>query len=94
MKQSTEEEWKKEAQRLKKQGKLEQSEAIEQELNKNRPTKIILTEEELKALKKEAFDIERFNKKAKDRLFAYAKQDIDRVLLRELGAFKYKKADK
>jgi hypothetical protein len=94
VKQSTEEEWKKEAQRLKKQGKLEQSEAIEQELNKNRPTKIILTEEELKALKKEAFDIERFNKKAKDRLFAYAKQDIDRVLLRELGAFKYKKADK
>jgi superfamily I DNA/RNA helicase len=94
VKQSTAEEWKKEAQKLKKQGKLEQSEAIEQELNKNRPTKIILSKEELKALRKEALNIERFNKPAKDRLFAYAKQDIDRDLLRELGEFKYKKADK
>jgi len=93
VKQSTHEEWKKEAQKLKRQGKLEQSEAIEQELNKNKP-KIILSEEELKTLKKEALNREIFNKRAKDRLFAYAKQEINRDLLRELGEFKYKKADK
>ena len=94
VKQSTQEEWKKEAQRLKRQGKLEQSEAIEQELNKNRPARIVLTKKELATLKKEAFDEKVFNKKAKDNLFAYAKQDINRDLLRELGTFKYKKAHK
>ena len=94
VKQSTQEEWKKEAQKLKKQGKLEQSEAIEQELNKNQASKIILNKDELKALKKEALDDKLFNKQAKDRLFAYAKQEIERGLLRELGQHKYRKADK
>jgi superfamily I DNA/RNA helicase len=94
VKQSTQEEWKKEAQKLKKQGKLEQSEAIEQELNRNQPSKIILSKEELKVLQKEAFDKNLFNKKAKDRLFDYAKQEIDRKLLHKLDEFKYKKADK
>ncbi|SFV54690.1 ATP-dependent DNA helicase UvrD/PcrA/Rep, epsilon proteobacterial type 2 [hydrothermal vent metagenome] len=93
VKQSTEEEWKKEAQKLKKQGKLEQSEAIEQELNKGK-AKIILSEEALNLLKKEAFDTEHFNKKSKDTLFTYAKQEIDRDLLQKLGEFKYKNADK
>lgn len=93
VKQSTQEEWKKEAQKLKKQGKLEQSEAIEQELNRGNP-KIVLSKEELETLQKEAFNIELFNKKSKDTLFAYAKHEIDRNLLRKLGQFKYKKADK
>ncbi len=94
VKSSTQEEWKKEAQKLKRQGKLEQSEAIENALHKGQPTKIVLSDIELDMLKKEAFDENLFNKKAKDRLFAYAKQDINRELLETLIAFKYKKADK
>jgi hypothetical protein len=93
IKESTAEEWKKEAQRLKRQGKLEQSEAIEQELNKNKPSKIILTKQELETLKEASFNTLTFNKKDKDRLFAYAKQEIDRDLLKELSVFKYKKAE-
>ena len=93
MKQSSDEEWHKEAQKLKKQGKIEQSEAIEKELNKNRINKIILSKEELDLLQKEALNEKLFNKQAKDKLFAYAKQEIDRGLLRSLILFKYKKAD-
>ena len=94
VKQSTQEEWRKEAEKLRKQGKLEQSEAIEQELNKNQKSRIVLNEDELKSLKKEALNKNIFNKKAKDRLFEYAKQEMDRYLLQELGEFKYRKADK
>jgi hypothetical protein len=93
VKQSTQEEWKKEAQKLKKQGKLEQSEAIEKELNKHYISKIIFSPKELELLKEEAFNQENFNKKAKDKMFAYAKQEMHREYLKMLGSLKYKKAD-
>ena len=91
VKQSTQQEWHKEAMKLKRQGKLEQSEAIERELNSTK-TKIILSTEELKKLKQEALNSDNYNKKAKDALFEFAKQKIDRKLLKELDDFKYKKA--
>ncbi len=91
VKQSTNEEWQKEAIKLKKQGKLEQSEAIERELGNSKP-KIILSDKELEELKREALNNENYNKKAKDNLFEFAKQEIDRELLKNLTEFKYKKA--
>jgi len=91
VKQSTTQEWQKEAIKLKKQGKLEQSEAIERELGNNK-IKIVLTNEELKKLKREALSIINYNKKAKDNLFEFAKQEMDRELLKKLTMFKYKKA--
>jgi superfamily I DNA/RNA helicase len=90
---STTDEWQKEATKLKKQGKLEQSENIEK-LIASETNRIVLSREELETLKLEAFDSENYNKKAKDRLFEYAKQDIDRELLENLTEFKYSKARK
>jgi hypothetical protein len=92
VKQSTTEEWEKEAQKLKKQGKMEQYEAIEKELLKDKPKKVLLSEKELAELKKRAFNKKVFNKKDKDALYNYARVNMDKELLKKLSEFKYKKA--
>lgn len=70
---STDDEWQKEAQKLEKQGKKEQADAIKKQILKIEqvPWEII-TRQNLPELEKQAFNPEHFNKKAKDRLFDYA----------------------
>lgn len=92
---SNSDEWKKEARKLEKQGKTEQADEIRQNiLGTKTPDWQVLTNEKVEALKKEAFDPENFNKKAKDKLFDYALIYDDRVIMKELSGLNYRKADK
>ncbi len=70
---STADEWRHEARKLELQGKTEQAASIRQQiLGQQAPTWPVLTFSELTALRTDAFDPARYNKKAKDRLFEYA----------------------
>ncbi len=70
---STDEEWQREAQKLEKQGKQEQADAIKEHVLKIQPVPWeVLTNEDLPELEKKALDPNYFNKKAKDQLYEYA----------------------
>jgi len=91
---STAEEWKKEADKLEKQGKTEHAEEIRKVFfSQHAPDWEPLTNTNLDGLKKEAFDPEHFNKKAKDRLFAYSLIYNERKFIDELVSLKYRRAE-
>ena len=91
---STAEEWKKEADKLEKQGKTEHAEEIRKVFfSQHAPDWEPLTNANLDELKKEAFDPEHFNKKAKDRLFAYSLIYNERKFIDELVTLKYRRAE-
>jgi hypothetical protein len=92
--QSSQEEWQKEARRLELQGKEEQAEAIRRSiLHIAAPPWDVISPEKLPELKTEALDPERFNKKAKDRLFEYALLFNEWQVFEQLANLKYKPAD-
>lgn len=91
---STAEEWKKEADRLEKQGKKEHAEEIRKVFFAQQiPDWEPITPANLDTLKKEALDKELFNKKAKDKLFAYALIYDEFDIIEKLSALKYRRAD-
>jgi DUF2075 family protein len=91
---SSKEDWEREARRLELQGKQEQAELIRKDLLGNQlvPWKI-LTPATLEDLKKEAFDPDHYNRQAKQQLFEYAMVFSVKYLLRELGRFKFNRAN-
>lgn len=92
--QSSQEEWQQEARRLELQGKEEQAEAIRKSiLHVEIPSWDVITSDGLPALKDEALDAERFNKKAKDRLFEYALLYNEWNVFGPLSELKYRPAD-
>ena len=92
--QSSQEEWQQEARRLELQGKEEQAEAIRRSiLHIESPPWEVITPENLPKLKAEALDPERFNKKAKDRLFEYALLFNEWQVFEKLTQLKYRPAD-
>ncbi|MBN1338762.1 MAG: hypothetical protein JXA03_05525 [Bacteroidales bacterium] len=91
---STAEEWQEEARKLEMQGKNEQAEEIRKSiLNITKPDWVPITPENLPDLKEEALNPETFNKKAKDKLFAYALLYDDFESIAKLSELKYRKAD-
>lgn len=91
---SSMDEWKSEARKLEMQGKKEQAEEIRKTiLSIEKPDWEPITPDNIDELKEQALDPARFNKKAKDKLFAYALlyNDIDSIS--ELSELKYRKAD-
>jgi len=91
---STADEWKKEADRLEKQGKKEHAEEIRKVFFAQQiPDWEPITPANLDTLKKEALDKELFNKKAKDKLFAYALIYDEFDIIEKLSALKYRRAD-
>ena len=91
--QSSLDDWKKEARKLEMQGKKEQSDAINQMIAK-RENRVLLTEEELEALKKEALNPEHFNNQAKKRLLNYCISNNMLDLIKQLAELKYPDARK
>ena len=92
--QSTQEEWQKEARRLELQGKEEQAEAIRKSiLHVETPPWEVTTPDDLPTLKAEALNPDRFNKKAKDRLFEYALLYNEWEVFKPLSELKYRPAD-
>lgn len=92
--QSSQEEWQKEARRLELQGKEEQAEAIRKSiLHIETPPWEVITSDRLASLKAEALDPDKFNKKAKDRLFEYALLYNEWGVFSELSQLKYRPAD-
>ncbi len=84
---STPDEWRREARKLDQQGRTEQAAAIrEQVLEQQKPTWEPLTPAGLVALKAQAFDPDRYNRKAKDHLFAYGMAHDDLETLHQLRA--------
>ena len=91
---SSAEEWKKEADKLEKQGKKEHAEEIRKVFfSQQTPDWEPLTNANLEQLKKDALDPELFNKKAKDRLFAYALIYDESAIIDELANLKYRRAE-
>ncbi len=91
---SSDDEWQKEAQKLEKQGKTEQAEAIKKQILKIEPVPWeVITHENLPELEKQALNPEHFNKKAKDRLFDYALFYEENHYYHKLYALNYKNAD-
>jgi hypothetical protein len=91
---SSAEEWKKEADKLEKQGKKEHAEEIRQVFfSQQAPDWEPLTNANLEKLKKEALDPVLFNKKAKDRLFAYALIYDEFEIIDKLAKLKYRRAE-
>ncbi|MCF8457834.1 MAG: hypothetical protein K9H62_18045 [Bacteroidales bacterium] len=92
---SSAEDWKKEAERLEKQGKKEHADEIRKVFfAQEQPDWVPLTSETVAALKKEAFDPDNFNKKAKDKLFAYALLYEELEIIDRLANLKYRRAEK
>jgi hypothetical protein len=91
--QSSLDDWKKEARKLEMQGKKEQSDAINQMIAK-RENRILLSEEELEALKKEALNPEHFNNQAKKKLLNYCVSNNLLDLIKQLAELKYPDARK
>ncbi len=92
--QSSQEEWQKEARRLELQGKEEQAEAIRKSiLHVQTPPWEVITSEQLPSLQAEALDPDRYNKKAKDRLFEYALLYNEWKVFGTLSELKYRPAD-
>lgn len=92
---SSEAEWRKEAQRLKAQGKTEQAEAIGKSmLPELKPIPWVpLTPGNLEELRQEALYRESYNKKAKDKLYDYALFYQDQTIFRQLLNRKYSKSN-
>ena len=92
--QSSQEEWQQEARRLELQGKEEQAEAIRRSiLHVEIPPWEVVSPDRLPALKAEALDPDRFNKKAKDRLFEYALLYNEWNVFKPLSELKYRPAE-
>ncbi len=90
---STIEDWQNEAQKLDKQGKQNQADAIRNDiLNKQTPSGDIITFEQLQTLKAEALNPEIYHKKAKDKLFEFAAYYDDIFWMPQLAKLKYKHA--
>ncbi|MBL7814718.1 MAG: hypothetical protein JNL70_06905 [Saprospiraceae bacterium] len=87
------EEWQKEAQRLDKQGKKDQADAIRQSiLSEKKLCEDVITFERLQTLKAEALNPSVYNKKAKDQLFQFAAYYDDTFWMRDLFKLKYNHA--
>jgi hypothetical protein len=93
--QSTKEEWQKEANRLEKQGKLEQAADIRSSILKIQPVPwTVIDSKAVNELKNSALNPEFFNKKAKDKFIEYALLNQDTESLAKLSELKYKQADR
>ena len=91
---SSMDDWKKEAQRLEKQGKKEQAEEIRKSiLEVQTPGWEPITPDNVDELKKQALDPLHFNKKQKDLFFAYSLLSNDIESINKLSELKYRKAD-
>jgi ankyrin repeat protein len=91
---SSAEEWQREANRLEKQGKTEQAEAIRKEVLQLKPVPWeVITHDKLKEAEAKAFDPELFNKKAKDVIYEYALFYGNDQLMKKLSSLKYRPAD-
>lgn len=87
------EDWQDEAQKLDKQGKQDQADAIRKSiLNEQKVSGDIITFERLQTLKAEAFNPEVYHKKAKDQLFEFSAFYDDNFWMPELAHLKYKHA--
>ncbi len=92
---SSKEEWKREADRLEKQGKQEHADEIRKVyFSQQTPDWEPITPEKLESLKEEALNPDHFNKKAKDKLFAYAMLYEDMDIMDSLSELKYRKAER
>ena len=88
------EDWQKEANKLEKQGKTEQADAIREQVLQIKPVPWeVLTLEKLNEAKAKAFDAEFFNKKAKDVIYQYALVKGDEAIMSKLSDLKYRPAD-
>jgi hypothetical protein len=91
---STAEDWKKEADKLEKQGKKEHADEIRKIFfAQQTPDWEPITNANIDELKKDALDAGQFNKKAKDKLFAYALiyNDFNSIVI--LAELKYRRAE-
>ncbi len=89
------EDWQKEAQKLDKQGRQDQAEAIRKSiLNQQEVTGDIITLERLPSLKTEALNPDIYHKKAKDQLFEFAAFYDDVFWMPALANLKYNHAQK
>ena len=85
--------WKKEARKLELQGKQQQADEIKASiLGVEKPTWDVITPDKLEKLKEEALDKNNFNKKAKDKLFAYSLIYNQTEIIDLLIELKYNKA--
>ncbi|TAH00404.1 MAG: ankyrin repeat domain-containing protein [Sphingobacteriales bacterium] len=92
--QSTLEDWTKEANKLAKQGKDEQAEAIKTQFLKKQPLPYTpLNEEALLELVPQALNKDFYNKKAKDKLFNSAILNFNVTHLNQLSVLKYNAAN-
>ena len=91
---SSTDEWEKEVRKLELQGKNEQADEIKKTiLNIQKPDWEPLKPENLIKLKEEALDPDNYNKRAKDKLFAYSILYNDIENIDKLSELKYRKAD-
>ena len=87
-------EWEKEVRKLELQGKNEQADEIKKTiLNIQKPDWEPVIPENLIKLKEEALDPDNYNKRAKDKLFAYSILYNDIESIKNLSELKYRKAD-
>lgn len=85
--------WKKEAIKLELQGKQQQADEIKASiLGVEKPTWDVITPERFEKLKVEGLDKDNFNKKAKDKLFAYSLMYDQRETIKLLIDLNYNKA--
>lgn len=90
---SSADEWEQEARKLEMQGKTEQAEEIKKTiLNIQKPDWEPITPNNIGQLKKDALNPNSYNKKAKDKLFAYSILYDDVETLNQLAKLKYRKA--
>jgi len=90
---SSSDEWEQEVRKLEMQGKTEQAEEIKKTiLNIQKPDWEPITPDNIEQLKKDALQPDIYNKKAKDKLFAYSILYDDIDTLHKLAALKYRKA--
>lgn len=86
--------WKEEARKLELQGKTEQADDIKRTiLSIQKPDWEPVTPENIDTLKEQALNPEFYNKKAKDKLFAYALLYNDIKSIENLSELNYRKAD-
>ena len=91
---SSVDDWKKEARKLEMQGKNEQAEEIKKSiLSIEKPDWEPTSPDNIDYLKKEALNPDHFNKKAKDKFFAYSLLYNDFESIKKLSKLKYRKAD-
>ena len=92
---SSADDWKKEARKLEMQGKKEQADEIRKSiLSIQKPEWEPITPDNIDKLKEQALDPDFFNKKAKDKLFAYSLLYNDIESINKLSELKYKRADR